>query len=35
MYNLTAKNEILFHKEIDGDITVRAEGAIIQNCKIS
>ena len=29
------KNTVLIEKEIDGDITVKADGAIIRNCKIN
>ena len=34
MKEITIKNEILFGEEIHGDITVKNEGIIIQNCKI-
>ena len=29
------KNSVLFGKEINGDITVKADNAIIRNCKIN
>ncbi|MBP3375132.1 MAG: hypothetical protein J6L83_00020 [Clostridia bacterium] len=35
MRNLLSDNEILFAQEITDDITVKATGVIIQNCKIN
>lgn len=35
MVTLTIKNEILFNQEINDNITVKADGVIIQGCKIN